>query len=128
MSPNHRLTNALKGRTIANFETEGDSLTLRFTDGTTMRIKGTLQGSTAVPQGGQVSQAFEQGDRLAPHLGNQISVVATLENPGNAVSVRNAESKVLCLGETKLERCLIARCDAHPGSRSCLARGHPRLA
>jgi frataxin-like iron-binding protein CyaY len=98
MSPNHKLTNALKGRTIANFETEGGALTLRFNDGATMRIKGAPQGSIAVPQGGQVAQAFEQGNRLALHFDNRTSMVVTLENPGNAISVRDGENKVLYLG------------------------------
>lgn len=98
MSPNHKLTNAIKGRTIANFETEGGTMTLRFNDGTAMRIKGTAQGSVAVPQGGRVTQAFEQGARLALHFDNQTSVVVTLENPGNGVSVRDGENKVLYLG------------------------------
>jgi hypothetical protein len=98
MSPNHKLTNAIKGHTIANFETEGGVMTVRFNDGAIMRIKGTPQGSIAVPPGGRVTQAFEQGDRLALHFDNQTSTVVTLENPGNAVSVRDAENKVLYLG------------------------------
>ena len=98
MSPNHKLTNALKGRAIANFETEGGTLTLRFNDGATMRVKGAPQGSVAVPQVGQITQAFEQGDRFALHFDNQTSVVLKLENPGNAVSVRDAENKVLYMG------------------------------
>jgi hypothetical protein len=98
MSPNRKLTNAIKGRTIANFETEGGAMTVRFTDGTTMRVKGAPQGSVAVPQGGQVTQAFEQGNRFALHFNNQTSVVLKLENPGNAVAVRDGESKVLYMG------------------------------
>ena len=98
MSPNHKLTHALKGRAVAHFENEGGTLTLRFTDGTTMRIKGAPQGSIAVPQGGQVTQVFEQGDRLALHFDNRTSAVVKLDNPGNAASVRDAENKVLYLG------------------------------
>jgi hypothetical protein len=98
MRPNHKLTNALKGRAIADFDNEGGAITLPFTDGTTMRIKGAPQGSSAFPQGGQVSQAFEQGERLALHFDNRTSVMVKLENPGNAVSIRDAENKVLYLG------------------------------
>jgi hypothetical protein len=98
MSPNPKLTNALKGRTIADFEAEDGRMTVRFKDGATLRIKGTAQGSMAVPQGGRVTQAFEQGDRLALHFDNQTNAVLTLENPGNAVSVRDGENKVLYLG------------------------------
>lgn len=98
MSPNHKLANALKGRAIAGFETEGGAVTVRFNDGATMRIKGAPQGSIAVPQGGRITSVFEQGDRLALHFDNQTSTVVTLENPGNAVSVRDAENKVLYLG------------------------------
>jgi len=98
MSPNHKLTNALKGHSIANFETGGGVMTVRFNDGAVMRIKGTPQGSIAVPQGGRVTQVFEQGDRLALHFDNETSAIVTLGNPGNAVSVRDAENKVLYLG------------------------------
>ena len=49
-------------------------------------------------RGGQITQAYEQGDRLALHFDNQTSVVLQLENPGNAVSVRDGQNKVLYLG------------------------------
>lgn len=98
MRPNHKLTNTLKDRTISNFETEGGAMTVRFNDGATLRIKGAAQGSIAVSQGGQITQAYEQGDRLALHFDNQTSVVLQLENPGNAVSVRDGQNKVLYLG------------------------------
>ena len=98
MAPNHKLTRALKGHTIAEFHTEGGAPTLRFSDGAVMRVKGAPQGSTAVPHGGQVTQIYEQGDRLALHFDNRTSLVIQLANPGNAVSVRDGENKVLYLG------------------------------
>lgn len=98
MRLNHKLTSTLQGHTIANFETEGGAITVRFNDGTAMRVKGTPQGSVAVPQGGQITQAYEQGDRLGLHFDNQTSMVLQLENPGNAVSVRDGANKVLYMG------------------------------
>ena len=98
MSPNQKLTNTIKGRTIAQIDTEDGAMTFRFNDGTTMRVKGSPQGSVAVPPSGQVTKAFEQDERLALHFDNGTSVVLTLDNPGNAVSVRDGENKVLYLG------------------------------
>jgi hypothetical protein len=68
---------------------------LRFEDGTVVRLKGAPEGSGAVPHGGTVTQAFQDGRRLEIHFENGQSVVVRLEEPADSVSVSDTTGEVL---------------------------------
>lgn len=98
MKPNQKLTNALRGRTLAAFEGSNGVCALHFEDKSVLRIKGMPANSGALPQRVKLSGAFEQGDRLELHFQDGSTIHYALTDPGNAVSVRDATGKVLYLG------------------------------
>lgn len=98
MSPNRKLTDTVKGRLVTEFKNEGNALELRFDDGSLMRIKGTQEGTNAVPSGAKVEQALERGERFEVRFEDGGNVVVKLEEAGSSVSVRDEVGKVLYLG------------------------------
>ena len=74
MSPNHKLTSVIQGRTIDGSSNSGDVMTVSFTDGSKMTVKtagtsnsastgGTVKG---VRQGGTTLEIeFEDGSKLS---------------------------------------------------------------
>lgn len=98
MRPNLKLTNAIKGRTVAEFENANGTLTVRFEDGGFMRVRATAETSSRVPRGARMTEAA-MGDRhLELHLEDGSIIGFTLSDPANAVSVRDGQDKVLYLG------------------------------
>ena len=109
MSPNHQLTDAVKGRRVAGSECGGGTLTVHFKDGTTLHIQGTPEGLGAtpgpetgtgpVPEDAVVTQVFQQPNRLALHFEDRTSLVVTLtRTPDGPVSVQDSGNKVLYAG------------------------------
>ena len=98
MTPNHKLTNALKGRVTSAVEDAPDGLTIHFQDGTTLRLKAKVDPPNPMAPGASVAQAFERQDRLELHFSQGAPAAFTLTNPGNAVAVRDATGNVVYLG------------------------------
>jgi hypothetical protein len=98
MTSNQKLTDAIQGRPAADFENANGTITIRFQDGTLMRIRATDTPVTAVPPGARVTQAAEGDGALELRLEDGSSVSFTLIDPSNAVSVLDSDGKVLYLG------------------------------
>lgn len=98
MTSNQKLTDVIQGRPVASFENANGTLTIRFNDGTLMRIRATSAPATAVPAGARVTQAADGDGVLELRLEDGSSIAFMLVDPTNAVSVRDPDGKVLYLG------------------------------
>lgn len=98
MTSNQKLTEVIQGRPASNFENANGTVTIRFQDGTLMRVRATDAPVTAVPPGARVTQAAEGDGALELRLEDGSSIAFTLIDPRNAVSVLDPAGKVLYLG------------------------------
>ncbi|HEY0790682.1 MAG TPA: hypothetical protein VGD78_06415 [Chthoniobacterales bacterium] len=98
MNPNEKLTNAIRGRSVADFENANGTLTVRFQDGTLMRVRALPETATPLSPGAKVVQVTGQVGHLELHLEDGTTVAFSLSDPHNAVSVRDDAGKVLYLG------------------------------
>ena len=91
MSPNHKLTGVIKGRTINGSSNSGDVMTISFTDGSRMTVKtagtsnnastgGTVKG---VRQGGTMLEIeFEVAQTFHHHCGGDGECDGAGQGPG----------------------------------------------
>ena len=98
MTSNQKLTDVIQGRPVADFENANGTVTIRFQDGTLMRVRATPEVTRDVPQGARVMQVADGGGELELRLEDGSSIAFTLSDPRNAVSVRDSDGKVLYLG------------------------------
>ena len=64
MTSNHKLTGVLQGRTINGTSNSGDTLTIHFTDGSSMTVQ-TTGSSNSASSGGTIKGVRQQGTTLA---------------------------------------------------------------
>ncbi|MBV8899902.1 MAG: hypothetical protein JOY92_07300 [Verrucomicrobia bacterium] len=98
MTSNQKLTDAIQGRPVADFENANGTLTIRFQDGTLMRVRATSEVTQAVPPGAKVTQVADGEGELELRFEDGSSIPFTLSDPRNAISVWDAAGKVLYLG------------------------------
>jgi pyruvate/2-oxoglutarate dehydrogenase complex dihydrolipoamide acyltransferase (E2) component len=98
MTPNQKLTDVIQGRPVADFENANGTVSIRFQDGTLMRVRATAETMSAVPRGAKVTQVADGGGELELRLEDGSTVSFTLSDPRNAVSVWDPAGKVLYLG------------------------------
>ena len=98
MPPNEKLTQAIKGRAVTDFEDANGTLTVRFADGSFMRVRATAETSAALLPGAEVVAAFDGGGRLELSLQDGRTVGFALTDPARAVSVWDPGGKMLYLG------------------------------
>lgn len=98
MTPNQKLTDVIQGRPVADFENANGTVTIRFQDGTLMRIRATPAVAGDVPLGAKVTAVADGDGKLELRLEDGSSIPFTLSDPRNAVSVRDTAGKVLYLG------------------------------
>jgi hypothetical protein len=98
MTSNQKLTDVIQGRPAADFENANGTVTIRFQDGTLMRIRATNAPVAAVPPGARVAQAADGEGVLELRFEDGSSISFTLIDPRNAVSVLDPAGKVLYLG------------------------------
>ena len=98
MTSNHKLTDVIQGRPVADFDNANGTVTIRFQDGTLMRVRATPEVARGLPHGAKVTQVADGGGALELRLEDGSSVGFTLIDPRNAVSVRGPDGKVLYLG------------------------------
>jgi hypothetical protein len=98
MTTNQKLTDVIQGRPVADFENANGTVTIRFQDGTLMRVRATPTMARDVPQGAKVTEVADGDGDLELRLEDGSSIPFTLSDPRNAVSVRDAAGKVLYLG------------------------------
>lgn len=94
MPPNHKLTNLIKGRTVARSSGEAGKCVITFADGSALAIR---SATTPPDLSGSVTAIFE-GDDLELVFDNGSRHRFTLTNPGASVAVRDASGKVEYLG------------------------------
>ena len=63
MTSNHKLTNLIKGRTLAGTSNQNDVLTVTFTDGSRMTVQ-TAGSSNSASTGGTIKAVQQQGTTL----------------------------------------------------------------
>ena len=63
MTSNHKLTGILQGRTISGTANQGSTLTIHFTDGSSMAVQ-TAGSSNSASSGGTVQAVRQQGTTL----------------------------------------------------------------
>ena len=98
MNANEKLTSAIQGRTVADFENANGTLTVRFQDGTLMRVRAVPETVNPLPAGAKVAQVSGRVGHLELNLEDGSTVAFSLSDPGNAVSVLDRGGKVLYLG------------------------------
>ena len=98
MTSNHKLTDVIQGRPVADFDNANGTVTIRFQDGTLMRVRATPEVAGGVPKGARVAQVADGDGELELRLEDGSSIAFTLSDPRNAVSVRDSDGKVLYLG------------------------------
>jgi hypothetical protein len=98
MTSNQKLTDVIQGRPVADFENANGTLTIRFQDGTLMRVRATSEVTEAVPPGAKVRQVADGEGKLELRFEDGSSIPFTLSDPRNAISVWDAAGKVLYLG------------------------------
>ena len=98
MTSNQKLTDVIQGRPVAEFENANGTVTIRFQDGTLMRIRATPDVATTMPEGAKVRQVADGDGELELRLEDGSSITFPLSDPRNAISVRDSDGKVLYLG------------------------------
>lgn len=98
MTPNQKLTDVIQGRPVVDFEDANGTVSIRFQDGTLMRVRATPAVVRAVPQGARVTQVADGDGELELRLEDGSSILFTLSDPRNAISVLDSSGKVLYLG------------------------------
>jgi len=98
MTPNHKLTNIIKGRTIQDLQMSATEISMRFSDGSTMHVKVMESNSPPLKNGARIRAVSEQSVTLIISCEDESQVVLTLAYPGSSVTVRDADGKVEYLG------------------------------
>jgi hypothetical protein len=98
MTLNQKLTTVLKGRTIQDLQMNPSEVSLRFSDGSTMRVKVMESNSPPLKNGAKVSAVFEQSTSLRILCEDESQLSLTLADPGSSVTVRDATGAVEYLG------------------------------
>jgi hypothetical protein len=98
MTPNHKLTNIIKGRTIQDLQMNAMEVSIRFSDESTMHVKVMESNSPPLKNGARIHAVSEQSVTLIISCEDESQVVLTLADPGSSVTVRDAAGKVEYLG------------------------------
>ena len=98
MTPNQKLTKVIKGRIIQDLQMNPAEVSLRFSDGSTMRVKVMESNSPPLKNGAKVSAIFEQSTSLEILCKDESQLSLTLADPGSSVTVRDATGAVEYLG------------------------------
>ena len=98
MTPNHKLTNVIKGRVIEDLQMNPAEVPLRFSDGSSMRVKVMESKSPPLKNGARIRGVFEQSVKFTVSCEDESQIVLTLADPGSSVTVRDANGKIEYLG------------------------------
>jgi hypothetical protein len=98
MTPNRKLTNVIKGRIVEDLQMKPAEVSIRFSDGSTMRVKVMESNSPPLKNGARIRGVSEQSVKFTVSCEDESQVVLTLADPGGSVTVRDADGKVEYLG------------------------------
>jgi hypothetical protein len=98
MSPNHKLTNVIKGRTIQDLQMSATEVSMQFSDGSMMHVKVMESNSPPLKNGVRIRAVSEQSVTFIISCEDESQVPLTPAGAGSSVMVRNADGKVEYLG------------------------------
>jgi hypothetical protein len=98
MTPNHKLTNVIKGRIIEDLQMNPAEVSLRFSDGSTMHVKVMESNSPPLKNGARIRAVSEQSVTFTVSCEDESQITLTLADPGSSVTVRDANGKIDYLG------------------------------
>src|SRR6516165_11772820 len=94
MTSNQKLTRVVKGRVIEDLQMNPSEVSLRFSDGSTMRVKVMESNSPPLKNGAKISAVFEQSTSLRIVCEDESQLNLTLADPSSSVRVRDATGAV----------------------------------
>ena len=98
MTPNRKLTNVIKGRIIEDLQMNPAEVSMRFSDGSTKRVKVMESNSPPLKNGARIRAVAEQSVNFVLSCEDESQIVLTLADPGSSVTVRDADGKIEYLG------------------------------
>jgi len=98
MSVNDKLTHAIKDRVVQNFQLNASELLMSFVDGLTLTVTIVESNSPPVKEGARIRQISEDQARLLFECEDDSTLDVTIVDPGNAVILRDKNSRVEYLG------------------------------
>jgi hypothetical protein len=98
MTPNRKLTNVIKGRIIEDLQMNPAEVSMRFSDGSTMRVKVMESNSPPLKNGARIRAVTEQSVKFIVSCEDESQIALTLADPGSSVTVRDANGKIEYLG------------------------------
>jgi hypothetical protein len=103
MTPNHKLTNVIKGRIVEDLQMNTAEVSMRFSDGSTMLVKVMESNSPPLKNGARIRTVSEQSVKFTVSCEDESQITLTLADPGSSVTVRDANGKVEYLGSNGWE-------------------------
>jgi hypothetical protein len=94
MTPNRKLTNVIKGRIIEDLQMNPAEVSMRFSDGSTMRVKIMESNSPPLKNGARIRAVSEQSVKFTVSCEDDSQIALTLADPGSSVTVRDADGKI----------------------------------
>ena len=98
MAVNQKLTHVVKDRVVQNFQLNASELLISFVDGSTMKVEIVESNSPPLRQGARIRQISENLAILVIACEDDSTMLLTLVDPGNSVSVRDKNNQVEYLG------------------------------
>jgi hypothetical protein len=98
MTPNHKLTNVIKGRIVEDLQMNPAEVSMRFSDGSSMRVKVMESNSPPLKNGARIRAVSEKSVKFIVSCEDDSQIVLTLADPGSSVTVRDADGKIEYLG------------------------------
>jgi hypothetical protein len=98
MTPNHKLTNVIKGRIVEDLQTNPAEVSLRFADGSSMHVKVMESNSPPLKNGARIRAVSEQSVKFTVSCEDESQIALTLADPGSSITIRDANGKIEYVG------------------------------
>ena len=98
MTPNHKLTNVIKGRIVQDLQMNATEVSMRFSDGSTMHVKVMESNSPPLKNGARIRTVSVKSVNFIVSCEDESQIVLTLADPGSSVMVRDEDGKIEYLG------------------------------
>jgi hypothetical protein len=98
MTPNHKLTNVIKGRIIEDLQMNPAEVSMRFSDGSTMHVKVMESNSPPLKNVARIRAVSEKSVKFTVSCEDESQNRSDPGRPGSSVTVRDADGKIEYLG------------------------------
>jgi hypothetical protein len=98
MTPNHKLTNVIKGRIVEDLQMNPAEVSLRFADGSSMHVKIMESNSPPLKNGARIRAVSEQSVKFTVSCEDESQIALTLADPGSSITIRDANGKIEYVG------------------------------